>query len=124
MTLIHRLESATEGSRELDGLIYRAINPQIPEEDWHESGGVWYSRDPIDRIAFDVPPDYTTSIDAALQLVPEGWRMYSLRWYALNVMATIWDGEMIPGKMIDAGGRTPALALCIASLKAREPTNG
>src|SRR6185295_4669336 len=73
--LIARLETSSEGSRELDGEIWRHIEPNA---DWHhlDIGGdqyIWHQRDSKDSIAFEAPPHYTTSLDTALMLVPEGW---------------------------------------------------
>ncbi len=110
--LLKRLEEATEGSRELDRLI--AIHPATPscgvvkgadievvreaEEDWNP---------PV-----VVVPDYTTNLQDALGLVPEGcpWEMKSV---GMVEMGT----EFGPVEGIAA---TPALALCIASLRAIE----
>ena len=124
--LIARLEAAPKGSRELDAEIAAKIGctkaPQImpyrPLRVLHPSGRT------IDL------PHYTTSIDAALTLVPEGW--------AINVLgqtdkglwvATLRHIETSKRKMgaTDNYGNlpltswsrpTPALALCIAALKA------
>ena len=99
-TLIRELEEATEGSRKLDEKIHKAIGD--PGAD-----------DPR-LFAFehgDYPPHYTTSIDAALTLVPEGCR-WDIQQDKTAAFASI-DGETT--------GRcaTPALALCIAALQDR-----
>lgn len=70
-------------------------------------------------------PPYTTSIDAALTLVPEGWQWNIDNGIHCEDAAHAWLGnnspqEIVPGTSGDAA--TPALALCIAALKAR--TNG
>jgi hypothetical protein len=92
--LIKRLEEATEGSAGLDHEIADAVGfPMLAR----------------------AIPYYTTSLDAALTLVPEG------------AIWTISCGDGEPGfAFIDTGGRieehdaaTPALALCIAALRAR-----
>lgn len=95
--LIARLEAATEGSRELDWAI--AVN---------EGGEVWN------------PLYFTTSLDAALTLVP-AHHMWEVR-HGIGCRAVVWtleqdyDGHSVPvGNTMDQ----PALALCIASLKAR-----
>ena len=117
-TLIRELEEATEGSRKLDEKIHKSIGD--PGAD-----------DPR-LFAFehgDYPPHYTTSLDAALAAVPEGYGIE-------NFM--IWPGEpstvMLVGTHLRDGrywheagkdGRwraeaaTPALALSLADLKAR-----
>lgn len=112
--LIERLEKASEGNRLLDAEIGRLIASE------HD-----------DRTR----PLWTTSLDAALTLVPEGWggRIY------LSGAVSLWsDGPDLgavcralaknetprePTKKVvgssDCG--SPALALCIAALKARRP---
>jgi hypothetical protein len=127
--LLARLESATEGSRELDGLIWRTIEP---EGQWWEFGDGWARRDPDDG-AYVTSAPYTTSLDAALTLLPRG--------YAINNMM-IWPGcpstvtvvetrEDHDGRFIhhggdrfwQAGAATAPIAICIVCLRAREPSD-
>ena len=96
--LIRDLEVATEGSRELDGRVLQAVYPKAERR--HAS---WY----IDDIRIELEP-FTTSLDAALTLVPE-----KCHW---NVTGR--NGARV-GKVC-ASGATPALALCIAALKAQK----
>lgn len=105
--LIAKLESATEGSRELDALIWQALGNPVPRRpDW----------------PYHVPaPTWTTSIDAALSLVPEGWE-WALE-FNQNNDETAWVATCRMGDpmlFIEPEAATPALALCIAALKARE----
>jgi hypothetical protein len=62
-----------------------------------------------------MPPAYTTSLDAAVTLVPEGWNwgVWS------NGCAMTWSD--IPSTHVQANRRNlpPALALCAAALRAR-----
>lgn len=78
--LIAKLEQATEGSRELDCLIYalhwpsRAIVVQLIDGDDNSFNSRWcvMRQTTIDaRVVYD-PPLYTTSLDAALTLRPDG----------------------------------------------------
>ena len=99
MTLIERLEAATDGSRDLDKQIWLHIgeNP----------------------MRLMLCPGYTTSLDAALTLVPDGFDYIVYR----------VDGECCaevgpPGSFgftKCVGTPTAVLALCIAALKARTP---
>ena len=114
--LIARLETATDGSRELDLAIAREVlglrpiatirgtqvhNPAQPE------GASW-----------DLKP-YTTSLDAALTLAPEGYiglQRFSDGWYAQVARHSAdfrHEGTQKPA----------ALALCIAALKALRRTS-
>lgn len=88
--LIAELESAEKGSRELDVKIGMALG-KTPE---------WYSE----------------SLDAALTLVPEGRASAILIYESGRASAAI--GE--PPQFGDHEAPTPALALCIAALRARQ----
>jgi hypothetical protein len=120
--LIARLEAASEGSRELDEEIaHLAHTYQAPDRG--DPYGSW--------------PHYTTSLDAARELVPEGMAAdIHIGPRGFYNDATIWQpikGEDDQGRRTTSykpfeaksvrDGRiyqnTPALALCIAALKAR-----
>lgn len=113
--LLARLEAAGEGSRELDaGLLMEECNHDkgLFNQYCHSSG----------------IPHYTTSLDAALTLVPEGhaWCIESeddglvsnIRPCA-TVRPKSGNGKSGPDEEIMYFGATPALALCIAALRAR-----
>ena len=95
--LIARLDAATGPDRELDGEIWREVSGWS-EDDGSRLDGVWFRRDPEDSVAFEQPPAYTGSLDAAVTLVrADGyWRVHSECW------------------------PTPAIAICIAALRATE----
>lgn len=118
MDLIAKLEAATEGSVELDEGIATVVYG--PPEHAVLPGGqrsrmpLW--RYPNGNLMGSLVPPYTTSLDAALTLVPKGFDL-EISTHP-NVHAEIWvrtsehrDGEQ--------RGATPALALTIAALKAR-----
>jgi hypothetical protein len=112
--LIARLEAATEGSRELDIAVGRAAGEEVDlERDQHGRPLFRLARD-----AWGILPHYTTSLDAALTLVPEG----HLHWYVgrwpIGYRAEICRHHQTPPH-IPMIGATPALALCIAALRAR-----
>jgi hypothetical protein len=116
--LIARLEKATGPSFELDEAIWCALNPD------HDS--TTYNGDP-----------YTQSLDAALTLVPEGWSgtitIRPTKFYAYlcsdfndDYAKVFWShqpSKREPGTRKyphpTSGSPTPAIALCIAALKAR-----
>lgn len=75
-SLIERIEAATEGSRELDGDIWLASTPGAMRDKWsyiHKATGrectVDETRDETGRLI--IVPEYSTSIDAALTLLPD-----------------------------------------------------
>lgn len=112
--LIAKLEAAEAGSRKLDHAIHAAVG----------SPG---SDDPR-YFAFlhgDYPPCYTTSLDAALTLVPEG--LYWIVGHGKTSPNELPFGAIISTSLPRHEERgtaehnaSAALALCIASLKARE----
>jgi hypothetical protein len=69
-------------------------------------------------------PQFTSSIDAALSLVPEGlvWDISSGTKAGLPdpPWAALWSDDLD----VAADGKTPALALCIAALRARAGKEG
>jgi hypothetical protein len=66
--LIERVERATEGSRELDMLIENALGLAQFERDPH----VGYGDADYNRVD---PKPLTTSLEAAMTLAPDGWRV-------------------------------------------------
>lgn len=123
--LIARLEAATGADRVLDGDIWRAVNG------WNEKDGIrfedaplaiWYRRDPEDSVAYEGPPDFTASIDAALTLVPAGcsWILDSDAGTTVARCRRPEWGTWAKRRQARANfvGATPAIALCIAALYA------
>ncbi|CAB4188005.1 hypothetical protein UFOVP1169_41 [uncultured Caudovirales phage] len=105
--LIARCESAVGPDVGLDIQIFRAVNPTKPTHS--ESTGEYLGR------------PYTASIDAALTLVPEEWRVEHI---GEQLSGGRWDVELhwreySMEDCIQSEGSTAALALCIAALKGR-----
>lgn len=129
--LIAALEAATGPSRELDRHIARLIGwHRVEPRHTRSTHGAWIA--PADWIGAmsdgspmldslhgttmhpDVPA-YTASIDAALTLVPEGCE-WSRHRGANDRMTMQVDGPGYIGR--HGQGATPAIALCIAALRA------
>ena len=123
-----RCERAEAADRELDREIALLVGytEHTDEDDpvyAREVSTWWKHPDEDDWSTTTVPPSFTHSIDAALQLVPEGWTLSQLLgperrkgWSAL-----IWtvDPESDLGPNAPRGrAATPALALCAAALRA------
>ena len=131
--LIARLESVTEGSRELDAEISVALEPG--EIVWRQANFTMDASYPaikrarsnyIGGFAFEHVPYYTTSLDAALTLVPkepknEPSGIYDYQLESTNGGLTI---SARVGNSEPCFAETIALALCIASLKAKDSTDG
>lgn len=125
--LIRQLECATKGSRGFDGDIWAIADY---DEMWRRCGwkGLWYAghlhtkaekAERIKRMAAHLAPAYTTSLDAALTLVPDGmgWGVKKQQ----NGHFAWCDGDIAQaGNVAVRYGVTPAIALCIAALKARQ----
>lgn len=120
-TLIERLSAAKVDSRELSDEVLLALGwlhetgwwrPPAPAPEWE----IFHERD---------RPDPARSIDDAVRwVVPEGW---SWTIYGPDQLGVVKPHAMlgVPGVFeADASAATPALALCIAGLKARMLVNG
>jgi hypothetical protein len=116
--IITRLEEAAEGSRELDGLIFRATHECAdPDHWWDFSEGVWCHRDHEDTIAFDTPPSFTTSLDAALP-----WENITFVMYYSTSVPPHWTAYHSHPDESETAGSHPtseAIARRLAALKAR-----
>lgn len=118
--LIERLEVASEGSRELDALIYCSAFDGYTYHPAARAYGAHVLHRSGVRTGLSAIGEYTTSLDAALALagrvLPEAtWRVEK---DDRGFYAALWSD---PDYEPDGCGRapTPALALCIAILKAR-----
>jgi len=129
--LIARLEAASEGSRELDALIHAAVvNPPVMVDGGSWKGDVPAAYEPMSMVIGRLPgkdlaeltgcPRYTTSLDAAMGLVPEGWYWRGGNGDGFPARPHVWM-QVFRGNYNEHDGRgaTVALALCIASLRAR-----
>lgn len=111
--LIERLEKTTGADRQLDADVHVAV-----------VGG----RVPV--ILDHYPPHYTHSVDAAVTAVPEGWAWF-VEWIGGQFSegdARVWVPSQrtqgLPAENFDVrAAANPAIALCIAALKARVALN-
>lgn len=116
--LIKRLEAATGPDRELDVAICRAIEYEVRAD--KRMPGKWFY-EPVKQYSWQEVPAYTASLDAALTLVAEGW-LWTM-WAAQPTESDRWAADASVYYKAEAKfrgeGVTPALALCIAALRAR-----
>lgn len=141
LELIERLEKATGPDRELDLAINLAVDPDSDISrlmqhrrgfdgkegmawDIHQGAVCFEQRNAVGRCHYNggYPlPAYTGSIDAALKLVPEGlaWRVDVMTGLPGAIVAV--HNSWLSHKTAPCcwTGKTPAMALCIAALKAR-----
>lgn len=121
--LLARLEAASAGSREMDWRIAEAFS--IPEP-WRVAIGIWPPFVPGSRYDKEIP-SFTTSLDAALALaervLPD--LFWDLSCHAIISGERQHHAEVFPEvatveqPSFSGHAPTPALALCIAILKAR-----
>lgn len=127
--LIERCEGAVGPDRELDAAIALLVGYRrkgAKSTIGISDGYVW--AEPGEHFSYGTrPPSYTASIDAALTLLPEGWRLYGLSdqthfqsnkgWHA---GVDCYFGKVLyPHNIQTAEAPTAPLAICIASLRAR-----
>jgi len=125
LALADEIERAAEGSRELDILIGDAVDLRVDECDlsFRQSFEICGMEQMLrmaeshQNIWREALPRYTTSLDAALSLVPEGWH-----WCACSDerpgFANVHQLVSGVGPANSAEAASPALALCAASLRA------
>lgn len=114
--LIERLEKLDGPSREIDDEIAEWVGTSEPRMGGPNPDGTQWADD------WHAPLPYTRSVDAALTLVPDGWRWNT----GSQNVGDEYDGPVSycwkPNPKVHvqtARAVNPALALCIAALKAR-----
>jgi hypothetical protein len=120
--LIERLEKLTGPDRGFDDIIAEAAgytkhfgNTGRTYLTWSTPGGEYIG----------VAPRFTGSIDAALTLVPKGWQVEQLTWQPIpSGLVVAFIGNFGDGPLYKTTSNDlpapPAIALCIAALRARE----
>ena len=124
--LIKKLEAATEGSRELDSEVFGSLGTHVLERRgrdrkawWYKIGGKDYQRKDPSSVSYGGVPRFTSSIDAALTLVPEGWDWLITRCIGGRYCAIVnQSGTQQPAEVVTQI-MAPALALTIVALTAR-----
>lgn len=104
--VIEKLESAVEGSRQLDGLIWQALGNRVPRQpNWQDV----------------VPsPHYTTNLVDALTLVDDRYDGYTLRTHTIRQQFSLQCHAKSSDQNHYGEASTSELAVCIACLKAIE----
>jgi hypothetical protein len=117
LQLAERCEKATGPDYRLDADIARAVGWKYR---LREATNTWQWHHPTnDHHIQSAPPAFTASLDAAMQLVPEGWTR-TVKWSVENEgYALVYDPSAPDDSSIYALGKTAALALCAAALRAR-----
>ena len=118
--LIERLEKASGPDRELDALILKAINPNVVQTyvglPDYATEIVYVEGKQAPLVSSIDVPQYTRSIDAAMTLVPPQFEFEIGSTKLLNCYYAMLVGRH--GEHIGKRCANPAIALCIAALKA------
>lgn len=123
--IIAELEAAKEGSRELEAKIFAVTADKNSREFWRWRG-IHSTKTTTDAEAWQSfcrkrSPFYTHSLDAALSLLAKGTLWAVIDMEDGPIARLCWpnpDGGFVGGYH-EAYAATPALALCLAALKAR-----
>lgn len=121
--LIARLGAATEGNEELDEAIHDCVHAKALIGIGAAKTAEGWRHPEYGKIAIQY---YSTSIDAALSLIPEEWTAWELRSCQgrKSYVATISRLVKLPPfpeETYETGdAATPALALCVVALKAHQ----
>ncbi len=123
--LIAQLDASTEGSGELDLAIEIATGRCDPTCFIYKYKSHWLEPHDFCSIVVYKPrsqelPRYTTSLDAALTLVPEGWCWAAGSGDGEDPWAHLSPPEDEQGESIDLHAKTAAIALCVAALMVRK----
>lgn len=122
----NNLQPAVLGSRELDGRIatitdFHAEDDQLSWRDHLKVCGWETALVDLNRhtsIWSSVVPRWTTSVDAAMTLIPDGWTVSSIRQDSIH-----WYVILMGDECTEGSSRTLPLAICIAALKAMDVEN-
>lgn len=125
--LAERVEAASGPDRALDADVAVAASGDAnawaatpsPESIFSHKPGWWRDGENSSHCA----PVYATSLDAAMTLVPEGWRLRQMNFSAPCADDRKWHLNLHGGSVGEdtfvGRGATPALALTAAALRAR-----
>ncbi len=133
--IIAKLEAAERGSRDLTADVYQAFGFSVIRTPRRPGGIAWRYRGHMESRWLSMR-DLTESLDAALTLVPEGWRLHILAEHYSGWSANLrrkfgseaadeavwkrghhWPSEHSSGTVEKIA--TAPLALCVVAIKAR-----
>jgi hypothetical protein len=118
LALADRCEQAAGPDRELDQDITKLLVPNNATHIYRSRRGwSFFVYDSGKGIEWFENQPYTVSLDAAVTLVPEGWRW----WVNSSPFGRCWlvANDQIADKAQSEKCATPALALCAAALRAK-----
>lgn len=110
LALADRVEALAGPDREVDAIIQRALGDDTTGHWFADRNGAWVT----DALA----PIYTASLDAAMTLAPNAYRVRLGRLEDGRGSAWVYPPTAGPADEWARLAATPALALCAASLRA------
>lgn len=113
LDLAERCEQATGPDRELDSLIAEACGVEVKRRPKYRRGH-YIGGQPVQTGWKEDPPKFTASLDAAMTLVPEGWRKRMLDSDEWRCICEVWNDDT--DEEIGVQAATWPLALCAAAL--------
>jgi hypothetical protein len=123
--LIHDLETAERGSRELSDEVLKVCGWRVELFDFDRvRGGCVVRRPDGCAVLFENRPSPTESVDDAIAIIPKGWRddVYMelrLDWQPMGCVSLATGHIQSAGtKQVRGDGKTLALALCAAIVRA------
>lgn len=120
--LAARIERAEGPDRALDAEIAVAVGWRVLYDKSDPNDAEPYYQ-PVPEMSWRAVPHCTASIDAAMQLVPNGWKLRQMHFNAPCADDRKWHLNLRGGKEGEdrfvGRGSTPALALCAAAIRAR-----
>ena len=126
LALAERVEKAEGPDRELDYAILRVLKPEYAGSEWQPyADGLRHVNDSSDARTLPAretcPQQWTSSLDAAASLMPEGWEC-ALYWgvnnFASEAQLERHDRHKTFAEPTTGTAATPTLALCAAVLRA------
>lgn len=115
--LIAALERAEGPSRELDADIAWALGHDVTKHTTLADYAHAFPGTPEDAEYWHPLPAYTSSLDAALTVVPEGWD-WCIACISGKWVAQVGEADTFMAEGAASNG-SAAIALCIAALKAK-----
>lgn len=128
--LIKRLQDASGGSRGLSDEVLVALGYWKASEDapGYPDGTLTVWHKPNGEVIRTIRPNPTVSLDDVVAMVPEGWSIGLDVWTGMDKLNHAYcslshpiDEDIVAHSKMKT---TPALALCIAILKAKEMNDG
>ena len=117
--LAARVESLTGACRETDAAIVLAICPGAQIGPYGDCEQVVFHAEAMGIRNKQTLPTFTASLDAAMTLLPEGWRWCDYHWPRKDEPKIMTLVTNIPHSGVAHGrSSTPALALTAAALRA------